>query len=248
MAAKGCSLSACPGPGGAWRGALYPDAVPNPLSAVLWDMDGTIVDTEPFWIRAETALVERFGGRWGHEQALRLVGRGLEDSARILQEHGVRMAVAEIVDTLTDDVVRDLAGTTPWRPGALELLRAVRDAGVPTALVTMSVRRMAEAIVAAIPFPAFDVVVSGTDVSRPKPFPDAYEQAAALLGIDVTEAVAIEDSPTGLASAVAAGATVVGVPHLVPLPAGHWTRWPTLEGRGLADLEALAPRTAGARA
>jgi HAD superfamily hydrolase (TIGR01509 family) len=222
--------------------------VPNPLRAVLWDMDGTIVDTEPFWIRAETALVQRFGGTWSHQQALGLVGRGLEDSARILQHHGVRMPVPKIVDTLTDDVVRDLAGATPWRPGALELLRETRNAGVPTALVTMSVRRMAEAIAAAIPFPAFDVVVSGSDVRRPKPFPDAYEQAAGLLGVDPTTAVAIEDSPTGLASAVAAGAIVVGVPHLVPLPEGRWSLWPTLEGRGLADLEALAPHPAGARA
>jgi HAD superfamily hydrolase (TIGR01509 family) len=221
--------------------------VPNPLSAVLWDMDGTIVDTEPFWMRAETALVRRFGGSWSAEQALTLVGRGLEDSARILQRHGVRLPVPEIVDTLTDEVVRDLAGGLPWRPGALDLLRALRDAGVPTALVTMSVRRMAEAIVAAIPFPAFDAIVSGSDVERPKPFPDAYEQAAALLGVDPGEAIAIEDSPTGLASAVAAGTTAIGVPHLVPLPAGRWTLWPTLDGRGVADLEALAPRITGAR-
>jgi HAD superfamily hydrolase (TIGR01509 family) len=210
-------------------------------------MDGTIVDTEPFWMRAETALVQRFGGSWSPEQALALVGLGLEDSARILQRRGVRLPVPEIIDTLTDDVVRDLAGGLPWRPGALDLLGALRDAGVPTALVTMSVRRMAEAIAAAIPFPAFDAIVSGSDVDRPKPFPDAYEQAAELLGIDPTEAVAIEDSPTGLASAVAAGTTAIGVPHLVPLPAGTWTLWPTLEGRGLADLEALAPHVAGSR-
>jgi HAD superfamily hydrolase (TIGR01509 family) len=210
-------------------------------------MDGTIVDTEPFWIRAETALVRRFGGAWSHEQALTLVGRGLEDSARILQGHGVGLSVPEIVDTLTDDVVHDLAGVMPWRPGALDLLQALRDAGVPTALVTMSVRRMAEAIAAAIPFAAFDAIVSGSDVDRPKPHPDAYEQAAALLDVDPAEAIAIEDSPTGLAAALAAGTTVIGVPHLVPLPAGDWTLWPTLEGRGLADLEALAARTAAAR-
>jgi HAD superfamily hydrolase (TIGR01509 family) len=209
-------------------------------------MDGTIVDTEPFWIRAETALVERFGGAWSPEQGLTLVGRGLEDSAGVLQRAGVRLAVPEIVDALTDDVVGMLGEGLPWQPGALELLRALRDAGVPTALVTMSVRRMAEAIAAAIPFPAFDAIVSGTDATRPKPFPDPYEQAAALLGVDPADAVAIEDSPTGLASAVAAGATVVGVPHLVPLPDGAWTIWPTLAGRGLADLEAIASR-AGAR-
>jgi HAD superfamily hydrolase (TIGR01509 family) len=210
-------------------------------------MDGTIVDTEPFWMRAEAALVRRFGGSWSPEQALTLVGRGLADSARILQQHGVRMPVPEIIDTLTDDVAADLAGTLPWRPGALELLRSLREAGVPTALVTMSMRRMAEAVAAAIPFPAFDAIVSGSDVQRPKPFPDAYEQAAALLGVDPAETVAIEDSPTGLAAAVAAGTTAIGVPHLVPLPTGGWTVWPTLTGRGVADLEALAGRAAGAR-
>lgn len=210
-------------------------------------MDGTIVDTEPFWMRAETALVRRFGGSWSPEQALTLVGRGLADSARILQQHGVRMPVPEIIDTLTDDVAAALAGTLPWRPGALELLRSLREAGVPTALVTMSMRRMAEAVAAAIPFAAFDAIVSGSDVQRPKPFPDAYEQAAALLGVDPAEAVAIEDSPTGLAAAVAAGTTAIGVPHLVPLPTGDWTVWPTLTGRGVADLQALAGRTAGAR-
>jgi HAD superfamily hydrolase (TIGR01509 family) len=214
--------------------------VPNPLPAVLWDLDGTIVDTEPSWIRAETALVERFGGSWSHEQALTLVGNGLEDSARILQRHGVRMAVSEIIAELTDAVVRDLEGALPWRPGALELLRELRDAGVPTALVTMSFRRMAETVAAAIPFRAFDVIVPGDDVARPKPFPDPYERAAELLGLDARDAIAIEDSPTGLASAAAAGATTVGVPHLVPLPEGDgWTLWPTLEGRTVADLESL---------
>jgi HAD superfamily hydrolase (TIGR01509 family) len=209
-------------------------------------MDGTIVDTEPSWMRAETALVRRFGGTWSPEQALTLVGRGLGDSARILQQHGVRMPVPEIIDILTDDVVADLAGAVPWRPGALELLQALRDAGVPTALVTMSVRRMAEAIATAIPFTAFDAIVSGSDVERPKPFPDAYEQAAALLGVQPADAVAIEDSPTGLASAVAAGTVAIGVPHLVPLPTGSWTIWPTLAGHDVADLRALAA-TAGAR-
>jgi HAD superfamily hydrolase (TIGR01509 family) len=221
--------------------------VPNPLLAVLWDMDGTIVDTEPFWMRAETTLVERFGGTWSPEEALTLVGRGLADSAGVLQRHGVRLPVQEIVDTLTADVLSRLSGPLPWRPGALELLRALREAGVATALVTMSLRRMAEAIAARIPFPAFDAIVSGSDVARPKPFPDAYEQAAALLGVDPADAVAIEDSPTGLAAAAAAGTVAVGVPHLVPLPAGRWTVWPTLAGRGIADLEALAPHIAGAR-
>ncbi|WP_438354989.1 HAD family hydrolase [Microbacterium sp. CJ88] len=201
-------------------------------------MDGTLVDTEPYWIAAETPLVESYGGTWSHEQALRLVGLGLEDSARIFQDAGVRMSVPEIIDRLTDDVMDRLAvDGVPFRPGARELLASVRAAGVKTALVTMSIRRMADAVAGLIEFDAFDLVVAGDEVTRPKPFPDPYLQACAALGVDVDDTVAIEDSPNGLRSAVASGATVVGVPHMVSLAGtGAHVLWPTLDGRDLADL------------
>ncbi|MDA4895372.1 HAD family hydrolase [Microbacterium resistens] len=206
--------------------------------AVLWDMDGTLVDTEPYWMAAETPLVESYGGSWTHEQALQLVGNGLEDSARILQAAGVRMGVTEIIDHLTDSVRRQLVvDGVPFRPGARELLRELRDSGIRTALVTMSMRRMAEDIVSLIDFPAFDLIVAGDDVERPKPYPDPYLQAARELGIDASEAVALEDSATGLRSAVAAGTVAVGVPHIVPLDGiGAHELWPTLDGRGVADI------------
>lgn len=204
------------------------------------DLDGTLVDTEPHWIAAETAIVTRFGGTWSHEQALQLVGMGLGDSSAILQRHGVDLPVPEIIELLTDDVTHRLDDGVAWRPGALELLAEVRAAGVPTALVTMSVRRMAQVIAAAVPFDAFDVIVSGSDVTRPKPDPEAYLTAAAMLEIDITRAVAIEDSPPGLAAAVASGAATIGVPHLRELAASpRWDVWPTLLGRTLADLRAV---------
>jgi HAD superfamily hydrolase (TIGR01509 family) len=212
---------------------------------VLWDLDGTIVDTEPQWIAAEMTLVHRFGGTWSHEQALSLVGNGLPDSARVLQRHGVRMEVDEIVGWLTDQVISGLRSRVPWRPGALELLRELREAGVPTALVTMSVRRMADTVASAMPFDAFDAIVAGDEVAHPKPHPDPYERAARLLGVPAEACVAIEDSPPGLASAVAAGTVAIGVPNARSLPEGDgWTLWPTLEGRSLADLAALLPRPA----
>jgi len=221
-------------------GARYHGAVQHtpPPAAVLWDMDGTLVDTEPYWMAAETPLVESFGGTWSHEQALGLVGLGLEDSARIFQGAGVRMGVHEIIDRLTDDVMAGLAAEgVPFRPGAKELLAALRAAGIRTGLVTMSIGRMAHSVVDLIEFDAFDVVVAGDDVSRPKPFPDPYLQACELLGVDVTDTVAIEDSPNGLRSAVASGATVIGVPHMVSLAGtGAHALWPTLAGRTVADV------------
>lgn len=211
---------------------------PAPLAAVLWDMDGTLVDTEPYWMAAETPLVESFGGTWSHEQALGLVGLGLEDSARIFQNAGVRMGVHDIIDHLTDDVMRRLATTgVPFRPGARELLADLRAAGIKTGLVTMSMRRMADTVVDLIDFDAFDVVIAGDDSTRPKPFPDPYLQACEALGVTPDEVVAIEDSPNGLRSAVASGAAVIGVPLMVSLTgAGAHVLWPTLEGRTAADV------------
>ncbi|MDQ7877898.1 HAD family phosphatase [Microbacterium sp. QXD-8] len=211
------------------------------LSAVLWDMDGTLVDTEPYWMAAETPLIESFGGTWSHEQALGLVGLGLEDSARILQGTGVRMSTDAIIDHLTDDVMRQLNVTgVPFRPGARELLANLRDAGIKTGLVTMSMRRMAQTVVDLIDFEAFDVVIAGDDATRPKPFPDPYLQACEALGVAPHETVAIEDSPNGLRSAVASGAAVIGVPLMVSLTgAGAHTLWDTLDGRTADDVIAF---------
>jgi HAD superfamily hydrolase (TIGR01509 family) len=204
-------------------------------------MDGTLVDTEPYWMAAEKPLVESFGGTWSHEQALGLVGLALEDSARLLQEAGVRLSSHEIIDTLTARVMAALSSDgIPFRPGARELLADLRRRGVKTALVTMSMRRMATTVVDLMDFDAFDLVIAGDDVDRPKPFPDPYLQACAALGVDPGDTVAIEDSPNGLRSAVAAGTVSLGVPHMVSLTGvGASALWPTLEGRTADDLADL---------
>ncbi len=212
-------------------------------------MDGTLVDTEPYWMVAEHELVGSFGGTWTHDDGLLLVGLGLWNSAAILQSRGVDMDPDGIVHWLTDRVqtLLDERGV-PWRPGARELLQDLRERGVRTALVTMSVRRMAEQIVSHIPFDAFDVIVSGDEVERPKPDPEPYRRAAALLEIEPHEAVAIEDSLVGLASAVDSGAVTIGVPHIVPLPeSDEHTLWPTLEGRTAEDVFAVAAARAAVR-
>ncbi|AXL12105.1 HAD family phosphatase [Microbacterium foliorum] len=207
-------------------------------------MDGTLVDTEPYWMAAETSLVESFGGTWSHEDALQLVGNGLIDSAIILQNAGVDMDAEAIVSLLTDAVQESLRiQGVPFRPGARELLKDLRSAGIPTGLVTMSLRRMALSVVDLIEFDAFDIVVAGDDVDNPKPHPEPYLQAAALLDIDIADAVVIEDSPTGLRAGIASGAVALGVPHIVSLEGvGAHELWPTLDGRSAADLVDLFDR------
>ena len=209
-------------------------------------MDGTIVDTEPYWIDAEYRLVRAHGGSWSDEHAHALVGNALLVSAEYIRRHGgVDLPPEQIVELLLDDVVRAARVAMPWQPGARELLAAARRAGVPCALVTMSYRRLADAVLDALPPGTFATVVTGDQVLDGKPHPEAYLTAAARLGVAASDCVAIEDSPTGIASAEAAGCVVVGVPHHVPLaPAPTRTLVPSLATLTLADLDRLV-REAG---
>ena len=206
-------------------------------AAVLWDMDGTLVDTEPQWMAAEKAIVRRHGGTWTDEDAMGVVGAALLDSAAVLQSHGVDLPAAEIVELLLDEVCAGVRASVAWQPGVRPLLDALGAAGVPCALVTMSYRRFAEAVLSHAPRGTFAVVVTGDDVQEGKPHPEAYLLAAARLGVEPSDCVAIEDSPPGIASAMAAGARTLGVAHLVPV-----ARLPglssatSLEGIGLVEL------------
>jgi HAD superfamily hydrolase (TIGR01509 family) len=200
-------------------------------------MDGTLVDTEPYWMSAETELVTAWGGTWTHEDALSVVGSALERTALVLQSRGVALETREIVDGLTDRVLERLRESVPWRPGARELLESLRAEGVPTGLVTMSLRRMADAVAGSA---GFDVIVAGDEVEKGKPDPEAYLRAAAALGVDAGDCIAIEDSEFGVAAAVASGASTIAVPLHVPLPPSPaYTLWDSLDGRTVAELRAL---------
>lgn len=217
------------------------------LQGVLWDMDGTIVDTEPYWIRAEKELVEAHGGTWTTEQATALVGQALEYSAGQLQRAGVALGTREIIEHLTERVAADVRTAVPWRPGARELLAALREEGIPCAMVTMSESLLAGAVAARLPEGTFSHLVTGDRVSAGKPDPEAYQLGFDLLaadhpGLSKDRVVAVEDSLPGVTSALAAGLVTLAVPHFVPLPPDdRRTDWDTLEGRTPADLAALLP-------
>ncbi len=210
------------------------------LAAVLWDMDGTLVDTEPYWIDTEHRLVEEFGGTWSDEQATALIGSDLLDSAAVLRDAGVDLELVEIVERLMDGVIARMEVELPWRPGARELLVACRDAGIPCVLVTMSWRRFADAVLASAPEGCFVTTITGDEVAHGKPHPEPYLAALRYLDADAADCVAIEDSRTGVASALASGCATLGVPHVVSLePAPNLLIAPTLVGVTVDDLRAM---------
>ncbi len=190
-------------------------------AAVLWDMDGTLVDTEPFWIATERALVESHGNEWPDHHAHAIVGFDLLDSGAYIAEHGrVPMTPRSIVDHLLDGVVAKIREAMPWRPGALELLRALNGAEIPCALVTMSWQRFVDPVLAALPSGTFGAIITGDSVANGKPHPEPYLNGAAALHVDAVRCVAIEDSPTGVRSAVDAGCHVIAVPNVKTIDAG----------------------------
>lgn len=210
-------------------------------AAVLWDMDGTLVDSEPYWIECEYALVESYGGTWSEHHAHQLVGGDLLISGAYIAEHGpVPLSPTEIVHRLLDGVVARMRGHIPWRPGAQELLTELRALQIPCALVTMSWRVFAQAVLDGLPEGTFSALVTGDEVDAPKPDPEPYLLAARLLGAKPETCVAIEDSPRGVTSAVAAGVPTLAVRHVVPLEPGPGrTLASTLVGWTAADLGTL---------
>jgi HAD superfamily hydrolase (TIGR01509 family) len=193
---------------------------PEALQAVLFDMDGLLVDTEPLWLEVECDVVERMGGRWTEADQRGLLGGSLDLAVSVLRARSPRPASPEdVARWLLHGMIALLADRgVPLLPGAGELLADVRAAGLPHALVTSSERPIMEAVLAQIgaEFPA---TVCGSDVRRRKPDPEPYLLAASLLGADPRHCVALEDSPNGVASAEAAGCRIVAVPGMLPIPA-----------------------------
>lgn len=203
--------------------------------AVLWDLDGTIIDSEPYWLISEQRLVESFGGEWSEADGLQLVGSGLPNAAAFLQRRGVDMPIDDIVNRMVSEVNEMVDREIPWRPGARELIRSIHDAGIPQVMVTMSYR--SSAIVIADALGVFEDLITGDAVTHPKPHPEPYQLGAAAVGAQARECVAMEDSGPGAESAVAAGCATIAVPMHIPLPESpNYTLWHTLVGRDVTHI------------
>ena len=190
------------------------------LRAVLFDMDGLLVDSEPLWFVAEREVAERLGVPWGEADQEAMIGGSLQRTVTWLLAKAAGPATAS-----REDVARWLVGAMarlvtgrglPLQPGAARLLAALEAAGVPCALVTASSRAVMDAVLKVTGL-SFAVTVCGEDVRHPKPDPEPYLLAASRLGVPAPRCVVLEDSPTGVAAAQAAGCPVIAVPS-VPVP------------------------------
>ena len=194
-------------------------------AAVLFDMDGLLIDSEPVWYDVESEVVTRLGGTWSHEHQAACIGGTLDASCRyILDVTGASMSVEELTAMLLAGMVEHFHAGLPVHEGALELVDAVRARGVPTALVSSSYRVLVDAALDRIGTDSFgvgrfDVSVVGDEISRGKPHPEPYLTACEKLSVDPSRCVAIEDAVTGVQSAEAAGCVVVAVPSVAPIEA-----------------------------
>ncbi|GAA2401462.1 HAD family hydrolase [Nonomuraea africana] len=196
---------------------MRPDAPPVgalPFDAVLFDMDGTLVDTEGLWWEAAADVAASLGRELGPADLPHVLGRTVEDTAGHLAPDDV----ARVSDRLTESFADRIRRGVRVVPGARELLRALTTRAVPTALVSASPRSIVELVLPSLGH-RFEVVLAAEDTVRGKPYPDPYLEAARLLEADPRRCVALEDSPTGVAAATTAGCDVLVVSAESGLPA-----------------------------
>lgn len=212
------------------------------LRAVLFDMDGTLTNTEELWTVALQQMAADLGGQLSPATRAQMVGRPFTQVIQMLHdETGVTRDVAITGAELLRKIEALFRRDVPWQPGARELLHAVHRAGLRTALVTSSPRRVVDIAVHTLGRDSFDVMVCGNDVERGKPDPEPYLRAMSSLGVTALQCVAIEDSPSGALSAERAGLPVLVVPSAGPVPAtAARTIVASLRGQSLQSLRRIA--------
>ena len=196
----------------------------RPPAAVLWDMDGLLVDSEPLWTVAESELADSLGCVWTVEVKNAVMGTRLERAVPMMLEllgaaHGPS-EVRAASDFLLMRMVSLFEGGMALRPGAAGLLARVAEAQIPQALVSSSYRVLVDAVLRTLGAHPFVLTVAGDEVREGKPHPEPYLTAAAALGVRALDCLVLEDSPSGVASGEAAGAWVVAVPDGAPVPPG----------------------------
>lgn len=188
------------------------------FAAVLFDMDGTLVDTEPMWLASETELLLRFGYQWTIEDQAHCLGGPLDRVGEYMYHLAGNAESPEwftqTLIALTESHLREGASLME---GAQELMSLCEELSLPMALVSASPRVLVDAVLENLKGHQFAISISSDDVTHVKPDPEGYLRAAAFLEVPIADCLILEDSATGVAAASASGGLVVAIPHLVPI-------------------------------
>ena len=188
------------------------------MSAILFDMDGTLIDSEPLWLKAEIEVMAEVGCHWDEQDQINCLGGSAERTERYMQERSQNIKpYGYFINRLHEVMRARITNELDLIPNALSLLKECKDAGIKTALVTASSRDLMTIVLKRFPPGTFDVVVSGDDVEKSKPDPAPYLLAAKQLSVDISKCLVLEDSLTGVQSGLSSGAKVIGIPHLVQM-------------------------------
>jgi HAD superfamily hydrolase (TIGR01509 family) len=188
------------------------------MSAILFDMDGTLIDSEPLWLKAEIEVMAEVGCHWDEQDQINCLGGPAERTERYMQERSQNIKpYGYFINRLHEVMRARITNELDLIPNALTLLKECKDAGIKTALVTASSRDLMTIVLKRFPPGTFDVVVSGDDVEKSKPDPAPYLLAAKQLSVDISKCLVLEDSLTGVQSGLSSGAKVIGIPHLVQM-------------------------------
>ncbi len=189
------------------------------MSAILFDMDGTLIDSEPLWLEAEIEIMEELGCNWDQQDQINCLGGPIDKTENYMQDRSNNIKPFGYFTKKLDDVMeKKLSTKLNLIPNALEIVNDCKRSELKIALVTASSGRLMSAVLKRFPVGIFDTTVSYDDVKRSKPDPEPYLLASKTLGVDITNCVVIEDSLTGVQSGLNAGAQVIGIPHLVKMP------------------------------
>ncbi len=189
------------------------------MQAVLFDMDGTLINSEPYWLIAERELMSRFDHRWSDEDQAYCIGGPLPKVGAYMSKLAAGAADAYFFETeLVRMVAEQFSKGLEFMPGAEELVHDLIANEVPIALVSASPRLLVDSAIALLPAGTFVSSVSNQDVHTSKPDPESYFLAAANLNVEIKQCLVLEDSKTGIDAGLSSGAVVIGIPHIISYP------------------------------
>jgi len=190
----------------------------NFFEAVFFDMDGLMVDSEPEWFLSEVEVTKPFGYTWLEADQIACLGGPLSKVGKYMFDKCQRQQSPEFfTQALIDTQVARMRGNTPTMPGAVELVKELQSHGIKTALVSASPRNIVDAVLDNLGHDLFPFSISSDDVAKTKPDPESYLKAAEMSGSNISNCLVFEDSITGMSAAIASGAYLIGVPHLVSI-------------------------------